>query len=64
MHSILTGAPLRRSALFIAIAIALGIVAYLLTANRSYLWFSVRLFKYSLLIALIFLGKTKRSTRL
>ena len=40
----------------IAIAIAVGIVAYLVTGNRNYLRFSVRLFKYSLLIALIFLG--------
>ncbi len=47
---------LRFLVLLVAIAIALGIVAYLLTANRSYLRFSVRLFKYSLLIALIFLG--------
>ena len=47
---------LRLLALLVAIAIALGIVAYLVTGNRSYLRFSVRLLKYFLLIALIFLG--------
>lgn len=47
---------LRLLALLVAIAIALGIVAYLVTGSRSYLRFSVRLFKYALLIALIFLG--------
>lgn len=47
---------LRLLVLLVAITIALGIVAYLVTANRSYLRFSVRLFKYSLLMALIFLG--------
>ena len=47
---------LRLLALLAAIAITLGIVAYLLTGNRSYLRFSVRLFKYSLFIALVFLG--------
>lgn len=47
---------LRLLVILVAIAIALGIVAYLVAGNRNYLRFSVRLLKYSLLIALIFLG--------
>jgi len=47
---------LRLLGLLVAIAIAVGIAAYLVTRSRSYLRFSLRLFKYSLLIALIFLG--------
>jgi hypothetical protein len=47
---------LRLPALLVAIEIALGIVACLVTGSRNYLRFSARLFKYSPLIALIFLG--------
>lgn len=47
---------LRLLVILVAIAIALGIVAFLVTGNKNYLRFSVRLLKYSLLIALIFLG--------
>jgi len=47
---------LRLPALLVAIELALGIVAYLVTGNSSYLRFSASLLKYSPLIALIFLG--------
>jgi len=47
---------LRRPALPVAIEIALGIMAYLVTGNSNYLRISARLFKHSLLIALILLG--------
>jgi hypothetical protein len=47
---------LRLAAILVAIAISLGIVSYLVTGNKSFLRFSVRLFKYALLIALIFLS--------
>ena len=47
---------LRLLALLVAIAIAIGIVAYLMTGSGHYLQISARLFKYALLIALISLG--------
>ena len=47
---------LRLAAILVAIAISLGIVSYLVTGNKNFLRFSVRLFKYALLVALIFLS--------
>ncbi len=44
---------LRLLAVIVVIAVAGGVVAYLLTQNRKYLRFSWRVFRYSLIVALL-----------
>lgn len=44
---------LRLMAVLTAIAVAGGVVAFLLTRNRAYLHFSWRLFRYALVVALL-----------
>lgn len=44
---------LRLLAVLTAISVAGGVGAYLLTGNRKYLQFSWRLFRYSLIVALL-----------
>lgn len=47
---------LRIAVIFAAIAIASGVVAYLFTRDRSYLRFSIRIAKVTLLIVLFLLS--------
>lgn len=44
---------LRLLAVIVVIAVAGGVFAYLLTQNRKYLRFSWRVFRYSLIVALL-----------
>lgn len=44
---------LRLLAVIVVIAVGGGVVAYLLTRNRKYLSFSWRVFRYSLIVALL-----------
>jgi hypothetical protein len=44
---------LRLLAVVVLLAVAGGVVAYLLTRNTKYLQFSWRIFRYSLIVALL-----------
>jgi len=44
---------LRLLAVVVVLAVAGGVIAYLLTRNRKYLAFSWRVFRYSLIVALL-----------
>mgnify|MGYP000882794235 FL=1 len=44
---------LRLLAVVVLLAVAGGVVAYLLTRNAKYLQFSWRIFRYSLIVALL-----------
>ena len=44
---------LRLLAVVVLLAVAGGVVAYLLTRNATYLRFSWRIFRYSLIVALL-----------
>lgn len=44
---------LRILAVLVVIAVGAGVFAYLLTSNRKYLRFSWRVFRYSLIVALL-----------
>lgn len=47
---------LRLAAILVVIAIAAGVVMYLVTGNRKYLQQAFRIFKYALIVSLVFLG--------